>query len=139
MIQEQKIKEIIDKHFGLPTKDISDDTVVGLEQIKERLSQDLKSLIESEVEEEVKFLYKEYAEEDDNKLHESAKPIKKNLLKLIDSKWISVETPPNHEKDVIVWYSENNKDIALYYKEKDEWLNTRSQKVKPKKWMEFPQ
>ncbi len=41
---QQKIKEIVDKHFGLPKKDTSKHTVVGLEQVKERLVQDLTNL-----------------------------------------------------------------------------------------------
>lgn len=50
-----------------------------------KLMEDIDQLIFSAVEEELYFLYKEYAEEDDSKLHKSAKPIKKNLLKLVNS------------------------------------------------------
>ena len=76
--------------------------------------QDLTNLIDSAVEEELKFLYEEYAEEDNSKLHESAKPIKKNLLNLIPN-WISVETELNILADKIEkdTYTENREEDNL--------------------------
>ncbi len=63
-------------------------------QIVENAEEFLTNLLDNQIDTELKFLYEEYAKEDEGKLHESAKPIKKNLLKLIDKlklldNWIS--------------------------------------------------
>ncbi len=92
-----------------------------------------------EIKEIKEYLWKHYV----GKLCKVGFDIKLNVLIILTNSadWHSVETPPEHENDVIVWFSPTNKDIALYTEVggKKKWLNTRSIEVLPKCWREFPQ